>query len=127
MFEAENALPLVYYYHGLNSVGAIPHAVDFGRYDVTRFVVRSESDLAATMPRTADVWLITAGECTSANVAFGCPLVERFIASRYRVVSDATFFRSRVRLLHRSDGEVRSSSASRSATPTTLKSVRTFS
>src|SRR5260370_27476481 len=38
VFEAENALPFAYYYHGLNRVIPIPHGVDFQRYDVTRFV-----------------------------------------------------------------------------------------
>ncbi len=99
IFEAENALPFAYYYHGPNRVVAIPEAVNFQRYDVTRFVVHNEVELRARVPRSREIWLITAGECTSANIAFGCPVVDRFFASRYKTLSDRHFYGSRVRLL----------------------------
>jgi hypothetical protein len=99
VFEAENALPFAYYYHGRNRIVAIPHAVDFRTYDVTRFVVHNEAELIAAMPRANRVWLITAGRCASANIAFGCDIVDHFIAARYRVDADATFYGSRARLL----------------------------
>jgi hypothetical protein len=99
VFEAENALPFAYYYRGPNRIVAIPHAVDFRRYDVTRFIVHDQEELIAAMPRAKRVWLITAGECTSANIAFGCDIVERVVAARYRVDADATFYGSRARLL----------------------------
>jgi hypothetical protein len=99
VFEAENALPFAFYYRGPNRIVAIPHAVDFRRYDVTRFVLRNEHDLAASFPRARRVWLITAGECASANITFGCDVLERFVAQRYRVVSNASFYESRARLL----------------------------
>lgn len=99
VFEAENALPLAYYYHGPNRIVAIPHAVDFRNYDVTRFVVHNEAELAAAMPRPNHLWLITAGQCRSANITFGCDIVDHFVAARYRVDADATFHGSRARLL----------------------------
>jgi hypothetical protein len=55
------------------------------------------------MPRSQRVWLVTAGQCTSANVAFGCPTLDRFIAGHYTVLSDTSFYESRVRLLERKD------------------------
>ena len=101
VFEAENALPLAYYYKGPNRIVAIPHGVNFKKYDVMDFVIRDESQLRSVMPRAARVWLITAGECTSANVRFGCSTLEHFVAGHYRVLSDASFYGSRVRLLER--------------------------
>jgi hypothetical protein len=104
VFEAENALPLAYYYDGPNRIVAIPAAVDFRVYDVSAFVIRSQAQLAATMPRARRVWLITAGECASGNIAFGCDTLERFVAAHYRVESDATFYGSRIRLLETTGG-----------------------
>lgn len=101
VFEAENALPLAYYYRGPNAIVPIPRGVNFEKYDVTDFVIRDESQLRAVMPRSQRVWLITAGQCTSSNVAFGCPTLDRFIAGHYTVVSDTSFYESRIRLLER--------------------------
>ena len=99
VFEAENALPLEYYYRGPNRIVAVPEAVDFHRYDVTAFVVRSSAQLKSALPRQDRIWLVTAGACNSANVAFGCTTLERYVCEHYRVQSDVAFHGSRVRLL----------------------------
>ncbi len=99
VFEAENALPLAYYYRGPNRIVAIPAGVDFRRYDVTRFVIHDEAELQRVVPPAQRIWLVTAGECASANIQFGCATLERFVAQHYRVESDSAFFDSRVRLL----------------------------
>lgn len=101
VFEAENALPLAYYYSGPNRIVAIPRGVDFRRYDVTRFVLHNASDIEAAVPPAQSLWLVTAGECASANIQFGCDVLERFVARRYRVVSDVSFYGSRIRQLRR--------------------------
>ncbi len=101
VFEAENALPFAFYYRGRNAVVPVPHGVDFRRYRVGSFVIHGSADLEASMPASRRVWLVTAGACTSANVQFGCGFLERFVAHRYRVVSDAGFFGAEVRLLER--------------------------
>ncbi|MGB8964292.1 MAG: glycosyltransferase family 39 protein [Candidatus Cybelea sp.] len=101
IFEAENALPFEYYYDGPNRVVAVPRAVDFRRYQVAQFVIRSQAQLQTVIPPAPRLWLITAGECTSSNVQFGCATLERFVSQRYAVKSDATFYGSRVRLLER--------------------------
>lgn len=101
VFEAENALPFTYYYRGPNEVVPIPKGVNFQDYDVTDFIIRDASQLRAVMPRAQRMWLITAGGCTSANVAFGCSTLERFVAAHYLVLSDTPFYQSRVRLLER--------------------------
>jgi len=99
VFEAENALPLQYYYRGPNRIVAIPEAVDYHRYDVTAFVVRNAKQLESAMPRQGRSWLVTAGACNSANVAFGCTTLERYVCEHYRVDSDVEFHGSRVRRL----------------------------
>lgn len=101
VFEAENALPLSFYYRGGNRVAPIPNGVDFRRYRVSRFVIHDESELAGAMPREHRLWLVTAGACTSANVQFGCVTLERFVSQCYRVRSDIKFFGSEVRELER--------------------------
>ncbi|MFY9630675.1 MAG: glycosyltransferase family 39 protein [Candidatus Cybelea sp.] len=101
VFEAENALPFAYYYHGPNRVVAVPHAVDFHRYSVTRFIIHDDSELRVAMPLEGRIWLITAGSCRSANVRFGCAKLERYVAHGYQVESDAEFDGARVRLLKR--------------------------
>jgi hypothetical protein len=99
VFEAENALPLAYYYGGPNRIVPIPHGVDFRRYDISRFVVENEAELQSTMPRAGRLWLVTSGECASANVQFGCNRLEEFVAQRYRIGSDTQFLGSRIRLI----------------------------
>lgn len=100
VFQAENALPFAYYYHGSNRIYAIPHAVDFKRYDVTKFIVRNQNDIERVLPRNAKrVWWINAGECMSANLAFGCDVVERYISTHYQVLERAHFYKSDIRFL----------------------------
>lgn len=101
VFQAENALPLAYYYRGPNRIVSIPHAVDFHKYDVAAFVVRSSSDLQASMPAQKNIWLISAGECASANVQFGCPQVEKYVTDHYKTLVNKGFFGARVRFLQR--------------------------
>lgn len=100
VFQAENELPFLYYYRGPNRVTAIPRAVNFRRYDVADFVVRDEAQLDRTMPRSSrGVWLITAGECSSANVQYGCGVVESYVAKQYRTLQDTAYYKARIRLL----------------------------
>jgi hypothetical protein len=99
VFEAENALPFAFYYHGPNRIAAIPAAVDFQRYDVSKFVVRDARQLRRTLPRAQHLWLITAGQCSSADLQFGCDVVERYVGAHYRVDYDEAFYQARLRLL----------------------------
>lgn len=100
VFQAENTLPFGYYYRGPNRAIAVPHPLDFTSYDVTKFIVRSPADIARVLPHGAGrLWWIDAGECKSVNIEFGCAIVQSYIAQHYRVVSDAAFYQSEVRLL----------------------------
>jgi hypothetical protein len=101
VFEAENALPFAYYYHGLNRITAVPRSVDFNGYNISRFVIADPAELETVLPRAARIWLVTAGECRSANVRFGCDELEGFVGRHFRVESDARFYGARIRLLYR--------------------------
>ncbi len=99
VFEAENALPLSYYYRGPNRIVPIPTAVNFSDYDVSSFVIRSVKQMSHVMPATRTLWFITAGECNSANIDFGCDFVDQYLATHYRVLSTQQFYGATVRLL----------------------------
>jgi uncharacterized membrane protein len=99
VFEAENALPLRYYYHGPNRIVPIPAGVNFRTYDVMRFVVKSDAQLARLLPARKKIWLITAGGCRTANIEFGCDIVEGYVARHYRIGSVRIFHGAEVRLL----------------------------
>ena len=102
VFQAENALPFEYYYRGPNRVLPVPRGVDFRTYDVDDFVVRNPGEIARLIPPGASrVWFIRAGECNSANIQFGCGVVERYLSEHFRIVSARAFYRSDVRLLQR--------------------------
>lgn len=99
VFEGENALPFAYYYHGPNRIDPIPAAVDYDTYDVRRFVVRSERQLARAFPTADAVWLVSGDQCYAANIDFGCDIVESYIAKHYRVAAAGWFYGSSARLL----------------------------
>lgn len=101
IFEAEQALPFEYYYRGANEVVPIPSAIDFRSYDVRRFIIHDADQVARSLPSSRKIWLVTAGECTAANVDFGCDIVERYVAQHYRERVYASFHGSEVRLLER--------------------------
>jgi hypothetical protein len=99
IFEAENALPFVYYYRGPNRVTPVPAAIDFNNYGIEKFAVRSDAQLRRSMPSASRIWLITAGYCNSGSLEFGCGLVERYVGRHYRILYDASFYYARLRLL----------------------------
>jgi Dolichyl-phosphate-mannose-protein mannosyltransferase len=102
VFEAENALPLSYYYSGPSRVVPIPAGVDFRTFDVTRFVLKSQRQVAQVMPSSPRIWLVTAGNCHALNIDFGCGILAHYVAQHYRIASTERFYGSTVRLLTRS-------------------------
>ncbi len=104
VFQAENAVPLAYYYRGAGRIVAIPHPVDFSSYDVARFVVTDQRDVReaiAPLGNPRELWLVTAGACHSLNVRYGCDVVNAYFGSHYRTVERRDFYRATVRLLRR--------------------------
>ncbi|TAM62525.1 hypothetical protein EPN52_00285 [bacterium] len=105
VFEAENAVPLAYYYRGSNAIVPIPTAVDFRTYNVDRFVLRDGAQVAtriAAIPgEHRTLWLVTGRYCHALNIDFGCDVLERYVRSRYRTLATRTFYGSELRLLQR--------------------------
>lgn len=102
VFIAEGALPLEFYYRGLNSIVPVPQPINFERWDPEQFVVRDELQLSRAFPRAARLWIVTSPTCGNGpTVHFGCKVVERYVARHYRVVSSAAFYHSTVELLSR--------------------------
>ncbi|HEY1654295.1 MAG TPA: hypothetical protein VGF86_04190 [Candidatus Tumulicola sp.] len=104
VFQAENAVPLAYYYRGPGRIVAIPHPVDFRSYDVARFVIHRSSEVNAAIVRLGnprELWLVTAGACHSLNVRYGCGLVNAYFDAHYATVERRDFYHASVRLLRR--------------------------
>ncbi len=104
VFEAEDTLPLSYYYHGPNRIIGVPREIDYTKYDVSEFVVNSKNDLDRAVwpiPLAHPFWFIVSGWCSDGNTAFGCNIVERYIEHRLTTLADHSFYGSRVRLVER--------------------------
>ena len=98
MFQAENAVPLAYYYRGPGRIVALPHPVDSRSYDVAQFVVYDAGDVRAIAAR----WGIhgdlagRGGGCHSLNVRYGLRRRRaRTSASHYRKVEERPTFIAR--------------------------------
>jgi uncharacterized membrane protein len=105
VFEAENAIPLAYYYHGPGHIVAVPSPVDFRSYDVAHFVVHNQQQLQTILNQHGnpdELWLVTAGACHSLNVHYGCSVVESYVSAHYQTLKERTFYHAKVRLLRRS-------------------------
>ncbi|TAM74862.1 hypothetical protein EPN44_10120 [bacterium] len=105
VFEAENAVPLAYYYRGPNPIVAIPVAVDFRTYNVDRFVLHDGAQIAAQLARIPGdhrtLWLVTGQYCRALNIDFGCDTLERYVRDHYETLSAARFYGSELRELRR--------------------------
>ncbi|TAM86017.1 hypothetical protein EPN42_14005 [bacterium] len=105
VFEAENAVPLAYYYRGPNPIVAIPTAVDFRSYNVDHFVLHDGAQIAAQLARIPGdhrtLWLVTGQYCRALNIDFGCDTLERYVRDHYETLSTAHFYGSELRELRR--------------------------
>jgi hypothetical protein len=102
VFEAEDTLPLQYYYRGPNRVIGVPREINFRKFDLRDFQLRSPEQAAAVfqrVPSSGRVWLVTSGACWALNLEFGCRVLEQYVSSCCRTVLERGFYESRVRLL----------------------------
>jgi len=105
VFEAENVVPLAYYYRGPNPIIGIPMDVDFHTYDVARFVLRDGAQIDRRLARVPgehrEIWLVTGKYCSALNIDFGCGILERYVREHYTTLSTSQFYGAEVRLLRR--------------------------
>lgn len=105
VFHGGNALPLSYCYKGTNVIVPLPRGDSFETYDVRNYGLRDESEITTALSSTAgghqQLWLVTYDQCQSFGVDYNCGLLEGYVDRYYSVVSDKTFYQSRVRLLQR--------------------------
>lgn len=103
VFHGVNALPLSYCYKGTNIIVPLPRGDSFETYDVRNYGLRDESEITSALSaiQGEQLWLVTYDQCQSFGVDYNCGLLEGYIDRYYNVVSDKTFYQSRVRLLQR--------------------------
>jgi hypothetical protein len=115
-FVSENELTLNVYYRGLNRIAAIPNPTDFDDVDSTRVLLKNDGQLRAAIARLGhppiELWVVTTDLCHEQNIDYHCEIFERFISTRYVIVTTKDFYRSTVRLV-RARSERADHSASR--------------
>jgi hypothetical protein len=105
VFHGGSALPLSYYYKGANAIVPVPRGDSFETYDVHNYVLKDESEITTALAKAPgeheQLWLVTDGLCNFLGVDYRCDILEGYVAKYYSVLSDQTFYGSRVRLLQR--------------------------
>jgi uncharacterized membrane protein len=111
VFEAEDTLPLEYYYRGINRIAGVPRDINFKHFDLREFQLQTGDQAArafAEVQNSGRVWLVTSGACGAYGVDYGCDVMERYVRSCCRIVSTTRFYESTVRLLVMRSGKHRS-------------------
>jgi len=104
IFEPQAALPLEEYYRGPNRIVPLPRPISLTHYDLREAALNTPADVSDVFERAAprgDAWLITTSFCRRIPINFHCELLDQYISTHYRVISDEEFYWSRVRLLER--------------------------
>ena len=107
VFQTENAMPLEDYYHGKNTIVAVPRPIDLTVAWNEAQVVQSdhdiEQDIASVPGNHPYIWVVNTSECRDFSVDYHCPIFEHFLATRYTEVLRKEFFHSEARLLRAKD------------------------
>jgi uncharacterized membrane protein len=105
VFHAGAALPLSYYYHGMNRLVALPRENRFDRYDLHDYVATDGSALrnALTVQGGApkEAWLVTDGECGFAGIDFRCEVLEDWVNADFEVEGTVKIGSTSIRLLRK--------------------------
>jgi hypothetical protein len=110
VFTPESILPLKYYYYGINSLNSIPETQKLQNYqeDLQSFVINSADEISTSISLASakgkDIWLVTDqvenDTCRHLGISYNCQILAEFALENYDVVTDNSFYFSRVRLLH---------------------------
>lgn len=105
VFHGGNSLPLSYCYKGPNVIVPIPRGDSFETYDDSKYGLKDESEITSALSSVEgehqQLWLVTHDQCQSFGVDYNCGILEGYVNRNYSVLSDKTFYHSRVRLLQR--------------------------
>ncbi|HYE76181.1 MAG TPA: hypothetical protein VEF04_22740, partial [Blastocatellia bacterium] len=103
--QALSAVPLSYYYSGVNQLVPVPRPEDFRKFNSPDLVLKDERQLAELLAQTGSggevFWLVTDEMCELLGRDLNCHVLENFISKNYVVEQSQDFFRSRARLLRR--------------------------
>lgn len=103
VFIPEMAVPLSYYYRGINTIIPIPNKPSMTHFDARDFVLKSKQDIVSAIEREEQppnrLWVVNWGLCQYLGVNYHCEILEDYIKRHFVVEDDKRFYHSRVRLL----------------------------
>ncbi len=105
VFDAQNALPLAYYYKGPNVIVPIPRPVRYDRFLTQDIAIDDTSEVQRALGypagRGAQIWLVSPNndKCKRKPVDLHCEFLYSFIAQHYETLLDQKFYFARARLL----------------------------
>ena len=104
VYDPINAVELSYYYDGINTIVPIPQTEDFKIYDIKKYALNNEQEIAEALEKNHDfLWLIVKKDSkfSKINVNLNTHILEDFVSKHYEVVNSKNFYKSQVRLLQR--------------------------
>jgi hypothetical protein len=108
VYRSDNTLPFEYYYSGINRIVPISKKQQMQSNAPDAFGVNDGlhgdvMPLSRLQDKHESVWFLTSG-CAYFDAQESCRALETILEKHYDVESDKSFYRSRVRLLHRRRG-----------------------
>lgn len=104
VFNAEAAIPLTYYYSGVNPVISIPKEEDFQSFNPQDWLIKNEQEIIDKIPRQSNsFWLVKNEFCSYKipEVVRSCELLDVFSKANYITEKSENFYRANVKLLYR--------------------------
>ena len=104
VFDPISAVELSYYYSGTNVIVPIPKTEDFKTYDLQKYALNNEQEIAQALASNHDcIWLVEKmnSSFNRVNVNLNSHILENFVSKYYEVESSKQFYKSKVRFLRR--------------------------
>ncbi len=104
VYDPINAVELSYYYSGINTIVPLPQAEDFKIYDLKKYALNNEEEIARAVPNDREfIWLVDQkkSDFEYQNVNLNTHILEDFVSKYYEVETSKQFYKTQVRLLHR--------------------------
>jgi hypothetical protein len=105
VFHAGAALPLSYYYHGMNRLVALPRENRSDRFDLHDYIATDESalrnELTVQGGASKEAWLVTDGQCSFAGIDYHCEVLEDWVKADFEVEGTVVMGSTTIRLLRK--------------------------